>query len=35
MDKYEQLSMPLEMIAKTNKVNFKIEDNNVLVTTKK
>ncbi len=32
MDKYDQLSMPLEMIAKTNKVNFKIEGKKVLVT---
>ncbi|VAW24975.1 Putative anti-sigma factor [hydrothermal vent metagenome] len=31
MDKYEQLSMPLKMIAKTNKVNFKIEGKKVLV----
>ncbi|NOY96810.1 MAG: FecR family protein [Chlorobi bacterium] len=31
MDKYEQLSMPLKMIAETNKVNFRIEGKKVLV----
>jgi ferric-dicitrate binding protein FerR (iron transport regulator) len=35
IDKYEELSTLLEMIAKTNKVNFKIEDKKVLATTRK
>jgi ferric-dicitrate binding protein FerR (iron transport regulator) len=35
IDKYEELSTLLEMITKTNKVNFKIEDKKVLATTRK
>lgn len=35
MDRYEDLSTPLEMISKTNKVNFKTEGRKVIVTNRK